>query len=145
MASSASDPAALHRLAVNWETVSEAERAPLRALVERLVRYPCKLAAVPLDDGGIHLVVFSVAANAVKDYLELQPTGAIGVIFHLYDDPDSPEVWRLSDACDDYNASVSVDFESDSESDGSDDSDDSESEEDTAPTGGAGATKAKKA
>lgn len=137
MASSAfTDPAALHRLATRWESVSEADRAPLRALVERLVRYPCKIAAVPLDDGGIHLVVFCVAANAVKDYLELQSTGALGVIFHLYDDPDSPDVWRVSDACDDYNASVSVDFESDSEPDDSD-SDESESEEEA--SGGAGA------
>jgi hypothetical protein len=137
-ASATSDPTVLYRLATNWETVSDTERAPLRILVESLVRYPCKIASVPLDDGGMHLVVFSVEANEVKDYLELQETGAFGVIFHLYDDPDSPDVWRVSDACDDYNASVGVDFESDSEDSDSDD-------EEEACGGAGGAAKIKKA
>jgi hypothetical protein len=111
------DPATLYHIAAHWESVSDAERAPLRTLVGRLVKYSCKIAAMPLEGGAMHLIVFSLAAGAVKDYLELQPTGAIGVVFHLYDDPDSEEVGALSDACDDYNASVSVDFESDSDSD----------------------------
>lgn len=120
------DPAALYHIAAHWESVSDAERAPLRNLVGLLVKYSCKIAAMPLEDGAMHLIVFSLAAGTVKDYLELQPNGAIGVVFHLYDDPDSEEVGALSDACDDYNASVSVDFESDSESesDGSASSDD---------------------
>jgi hypothetical protein len=122
-ATAAADPTALYRLASNWESVPDADRAPLRTLVERLVGYPCKIAAMPLNDGAMHLIVFSVEANAVKDYLELQPTGAMGVVFHLYDDPDSPVVWRISDACDDYNDSHGVEFESDSESDSGSDSD----------------------
>lgn len=130
------DPAALYHIAAHWESVSDAERAPLRTLVECLVRYPCKIAAMPLEGGSMHLIVFSVAAGAVKDYLEIQPNGAIGIIFHLYDDPDSDEVGAISDACDDYNASIDVEFESDSESD-SDDSDDEE--------GDTGGPKAKKA
>jgi hypothetical protein len=42
------------------------------------------------------------------------------VVFHLYDDPDSEEVGRLSDACDDHNAVAGVEFESDDDSSGSD-------------------------
>ena len=110
----------MYDIAKQWEMIGEAERAPLRALVESLVRYPCKIAAMPLEDGSIHLIVFSVAAGAVKDYLEIQQGGAIGVIFHLYDDPDSDDVGRLSDLCDDHNESVGVEFESESDSDGSD-------------------------
>lgn len=112
----------LYEVASRWESATEAERAPLRTLVESLVRYPCKLAAMPLEDGSIHLIVFSVAAGAVKDYLELQPSGAIGVVFHLYDDPDSEEVGRLSDACDDHNEAAGTEFESDSESESDSDS-----------------------
>ena len=111
----------LYEIASQWESVSEAERAPLRAFVESLVRYPCKIAAQPLYGGEVHLIVFNIAAGAVTDYLELQPSGAIGVVFHLYDDPDSDEVGRLSDACDDHNAAAGVEFESDSESSDSDD------------------------
>jgi hypothetical protein len=106
----------LYDLTTRWETASDEERALLRTLVERLVGYPCKIAAMPLDDGTMHLIVFSVTAGAVKDYLELQPSGAIGVVFHLYDDPDSQGVGALSDACDDYNESMEVEFESESES-----------------------------
>jgi hypothetical protein len=111
----------LYDIAQRWENVTEAERMPLRILVEKLVGYPCKIAAVPLDDGTMHLIVFSVSAGAVKDYLELQPSGAIGVVFHLYDDSDSEDVGRLSDACDEYNESMEVEFESDSDSDSSSD------------------------
>lgn len=123
-----SGSASLYEIASRWDTAIDTERAPLRAFVESLVRYPCKIAAQPLDDGGVHLIVFSVAAGAVKDYLELQPSGAIGVVFHLYDDPDSDDVGRLSDACDDHNAAAGVEFESDSEGSDSDDEDDDNSE-----------------
>ena len=125
---SGSSSSSLHEIASRWESATEAERAPLRALVERLVHYPCKLAAMPLEDGSIHLIVFSVAAGAVKDYLELQPSGAIGVVFHLYDDPDSEEVVRLSDVCDDHNEATGIEFDSDSDSNSDSDSEsDSES------------------
>jgi hypothetical protein len=107
----------LYEIAKQWESISESDRAPLRTLVESLVRYPCKLAAMPLEDGSIHLIVFSVAAGSVKDYLELQPSGAIGVVFHLYDDPDSDDVGRLSDACDNHNEAIGTEFDSESDSD----------------------------
>lgn len=117
------DPAVLYHVAEQWESISDNERAPLRNMVSHLVKYSCKIAAMPLEDGTMHLIVFSLAAGAVKDYLELQSNGAIGVVFHLYDDPDSEEVGTLSDMCDDYNVSFGIEFESDSESSDSDDSD----------------------
>ncbi len=113
---SGSGSSSLYEVASRWESAAEEERVPLRTLVESLVRYPCKLAAMPLEDGSIHLIVFSVAAGAVKDYLELQSSGAIGVVFHLYDDPDSDVVGCLSDACDNHNEAAGTEFESDSES-----------------------------
>ena len=124
-----SGSASLYEIASRWDTAIDTERAPLRAFVESLVRYPCKIAAQPLDDGSVHLIVFSVAAGAVKDYLELQPSGAVGVVFHLYDDPDSEEVGRLSDACDDRNAVAGVEFESDSEGTSSDGDGDGDGDE----------------
>ena len=123
-----SGSSSLYEIASRWDTAIDTERAPLRVFIESLVKYPCKIAAQPLYDGEVHLIVFNITTDTVQDYLELQPNGAIGVVFHLYDNPDSEEVGRLSDACDDHNAAAGVEFESDSE--GSDtEGSDSESDE----------------
>jgi hypothetical protein len=101
------------RAAATEET--EAERAALKTAVGRLVGYPCKIAcqAQGAEDGSmewVEIYVFSERRGRVTDYLELQPSGAFGVIFDLYDDPEKPAVGDLSDRCDAYNEEKGLEF-----------------------------------
>lgn len=117
---------------MQWETIEESGRKSLRNLVTELVGYPCKIACTA-NDGCVDLTVFNVKKSKIMDWLELQPSGAIGVIFSLYGDKGSTSkvVLRLSDACDDYNSKLGVAFESDSESDsGEEEESDSGEDED---------------
>jgi len=104
--------------ASNWEFIPDVSRGALRNLVRSLVGYSCKLACVPNEVGGVDIHIFHDKKKRVVDCIEIQPTGAIGVVFEEYDDPDSDAVNRLDAACDNYNLSIGVEFEeSDSESD----------------------------
>ncbi len=76
--------------------------------------------------GSIDIVIFNTKKGAITDWLELQSSGAIGVIFEEYEEPVPSHVDALNDRCDDYNALIGVTFE---ESESEDDSD-SESESD---------------
>ena len=105
----------LYEVAALWETISFEERGPLRKLITELVGYPCKLACKP-NNGSIDIYVFSEKKRAVTDWIEIQPSGALGVIFDMYEDIDMSV---LSDKCIDYNQSIDVEFESDSESESS--------------------------
>ena len=105
----------LYEVAASWETISFEERGPLRKLITELVGYPCKLACKP-NNGSIDIYVFSEKKRAVTDWIEIQPSGALGVIFDMYEDVDMSV---LSDKCIDYNHSIDVEFESDSESESS--------------------------
>jgi hypothetical protein len=75
----------------------------------------------------------------VTDWLELQPSGAIGVIYDNYDDFNKAAMDRLDDVCERYNALNGYEFFSDSEEEESEEED---SEEVAAPSvqaaGGAG-------
>jgi hypothetical protein len=111
----------MYRIAVNWNDLIDEERVPLRTLVERLVGYPCKIAAMPPDDGTVNLVIFSIPSGCIKDYLDIQSSGAIGVAFDLYDETEAEDnaaaLDCLSDACDSYNESIDVEFEDSDNSD----------------------------
>ncbi len=115
-------------IAKRWEKVSDAERAPLKAVVERLVGYPCRLACMP-NTGSVDIYVWCMERQTVCDWLELQPSGAFGVIYDEYDDPNAEAVDAVEDRCDTYNDEIGVEFvsdsesESESESEGSKDSD----------------------
>jgi len=61
--------------------------------------------------------------RVVTDWLELQDTGAIGVVFDSYDRSKKAAMNRLDDVCEHYNAMNGFDF-SDSEEDS--DSDEAE-------------------
>jgi hypothetical protein len=119
--------------ATSWESATDTDRKPLKNLITELVGYPCKLACKP-NNGSVDIFVFSDRKGRVVDWLEIQPSGAIGVVFDQYPNPDAKSVLRLSDACEDYNEKIGVSFESDSESEsdsGSDsETDSSESETD---------------
>ena len=77
----------------------------------------------------VEIYVMSERRGRVTDYLEIQPSGAVGVIFDLYDDPEKPVVGDLSDRCDAYTAREGLEFV---EHDGGSDSDDEEEEDDEA-------------
>ena len=106
----------LFAVASNWETITEEERMPLRTAISKLVGYQCKLSCQP-NHGSVDIYIFSLNANRITDWIEIQPSGALGALFDLY--PAHAQPNRLSDACEDYNESRGVEFESDSdESDG---------------------------
>jgi hypothetical protein len=96
-------------------TATGEQQNALKALVGRLVGYLCKIACVKGED-SVDIYVFSEEKKAVTDWLEMQPTGAVGVIFESYSDPDADVVTAVSDRCDAYNEEIGVDFESDEES-----------------------------
>jgi len=106
--------------ASKWDTLPDVERAPLKNQIIQLVGYDCKLAAEP-NNGSVDLYVWSIKKRKITDWLEIQPSGAIGVIFDQYTDPDAPAVGRLDVACEAYNEKIGVEFEDDEEEDDSTD------------------------
>jgi hypothetical protein len=115
-------------IACRWETAKESERRKVKRWITDLVGYPCKLAC-QVNEGVVDVYVLSEKKGEVADWLEIQPSGAVGVIFDQYPDPDADAVVELSDRCEEYNESTGVVFESDSDSE---DSSDSEAEEEEA-------------
>lgn len=111
--------ATLFELAKNWETVPDADRKPLRDLIVKLVGYPCKLACKE-NDGVVDIYVFNEKKKKVCDWLELQESGAIGVIFDEYPEGVAEAYLdRIDEACETYNESIGAVFEEeDSEEEG---------------------------
>jgi hypothetical protein len=109
MPATSSAPTNYYALAGCWPDASDAERAPFKEFVQELVGYECKLACIA-NDGWVDVYVLSVESGEVSDWLEVQPSGAIGVVFASYPNPEGYGVMRLSDKCDDYNDSMSVVF-----------------------------------
>jgi hypothetical protein len=110
----------LFAIAQGWEQdiVTDEQRSELRNFIRDLVQYPCKIACKE-NNGSVDIYVLSEKKKKVTDWLELQPSGAIGVIFDEYEDPDANAVMLLSERCDDYNDENDIRFESDTESEGS--------------------------
>jgi hypothetical protein len=88
--------------ASKWDTLEDSARQALKKVITDLVGYPCKLACRP-NDGVVDIYVFSMKANKVVDWIEIQPSGAVGVIFDLYGDYHTKAVDRIDDACEAYN------------------------------------------
>ena len=121
-----------YTIACRWETAKDSERRKVKRWITDLVGYPCKLACQP-NEGVVDVYVLSEKKGEVTDWLEIQPSGAVGVIFDQYADPDADAVGELSDRCEDYNESAKLVFVSDSDSEDSE----SESEEEGAKEEGA--------
>jgi hypothetical protein len=118
-------------LAQNWVNETDETRGPFKKWIAGLVGYPCKVACEPNTMGSIDIVVFNIKKNRIADWLEIQPSGAIGVIFEEYENPDALTVSAVNDRCEDYNETIGVEFdESDSEEE-SDSEGESESESDS--------------
>jgi hypothetical protein len=107
-------PPAYYKIATRWEKAKDADRRKVKEWITGLVGYPCKLACQPNED-YIDVYVWSELKGEVTDWLEIQATGAVGVIFDEYPNPDAEELGDLSDRCDAYNESIGVVFESDGE------------------------------
>lgn len=98
------------------DTASEAERTALKDCIREIVGYACKIACEP-NNGNVDIYVYSNAARRVTDWIEMQPSGAMGAIFDMYDDPNM----TCDEACGAYNERLDLTFE-DSDEDSSDSS-----------------------
>ena len=116
----------LFTLALNWETAEE--RGPLKEFITKLVGYECQLACKE-NDGSVDIYVQNAKKKKVTDWIEIQPDGAVGVIFECY---KSKEPTALSDRCEDYNESIKVVFDSDSDSDSEEEEEEDEEKEEAA-------------
>jgi hypothetical protein len=135
--------AALYEVARRWNDATDDERRPLKDLVARLVGYPCKVACQSREEDEEHrrveIFVLSDRTGDIDDFLELQPSGAIGLIYDQYDDPDEKRVVNVDDRCENYNEGLGLVFEEHSDSEdgdedeGSEGSDDEETKEAEAP------------
>lgn len=119
----------LFRIAVLGAAASEAERTRLKDQITRLVGYSCMISCHP-NHGAVDIYVMCSKKRVVTDWLELQDTGAIGVVFDSYDRSKKAAMNRLDDVCEHYNVMNGFDF--------SDSEEDSDSEEEAAAVAGAG-------
>lgn len=122
----------LFNVAKRWDKIHDSERNGLRSLITQLVGYSCKLACQPNDFGGVDIFVFSISAGAIMDWIEIQPTGALGVIWGEYVDEGASALRRLDRACRAYNAQYGLAYEE------CEDSTDASSTEDEAEDEGEG-------
>jgi hypothetical protein len=101
-------------IASRWETASNADRSRFKTFIGGLVGYKCKVAC-EANNGSVDIFVLSGRTGDIQDFLEIQKTGAIGVVFEQYEDHGSRVVESLNSACEDYNESIDAEFVSDSE------------------------------
>ena len=104
----------LFRIAMSSVSSSEADRTKLKDQITRLVGYPCMISCHS-NHGSVDIYVMSMKKRIVTDWLELQPSGAIGVIYDNYDDFNKAAMERLDDVYERYNALNGYEFFSDSE------------------------------
>lgn len=91
--------------------------------------YPCKVAC-QVNHESVDIFVQSNRTGEIEDFLELQPTGAIGVIYDQYEDPDAPTVVAVDNRCEEYNSGLGVEFAEDSDAEDEGDEDEGDSDED---------------
>jgi hypothetical protein len=121
----------IYRICAEWDTAPDAERRVAKAFFARFIKYSFKMACVPSTEEDaaecpvpfVEIYIQSDKRGRVTDWLEIQATGALGVVFGEYRDPDAPEVGAMSDACDDFNEAAGLEF---AEHTGSDDEDEEE-------------------
>lgn len=107
-----------YKIASEWETdaLSDADRTALKDFVTTLVGYPCKIACK--NTGlSVDIYVYSEKKKRVIDWIEIQSTGALGVIYDNYKEGVSTD--KLDAACEGYNTLSGVTFEDSSSESGS--------------------------
>ena len=106
----------LFTIASSWDTCEDSDRVPLRAVVTSLVGYDCKIAC-NANNGSVDIVILSIKTNSVTDWLEIQKSGAFGVIYEMYETSGShPDQIQTQMRCDEYNYTLQEEFYSGSES-----------------------------
>jgi hypothetical protein len=106
----------LFTVANEFETASVEDRTKLKEVIRGIVGYACKIACKS-NNGCVDIYVYSELRNRVTDWIEIQPSGAIGVIFDMYDDPDSKAVGLCDTACCEYNNERDLEFDDESDDD----------------------------
>jgi len=108
-----------YKIASEWESdsISVADKTALKEFVRGLVGYPCKIACKTTDD-TLDIYVYSEKKRKVTDWIEIQPSGAIGVIYDFYNEGVNTD--KLDDACEAYNKKNGLEFADDSDSDDAD-------------------------
>ena len=104
------------QIASAWETdtISVEDKQTLKDFITGLVGYPCKIACASNDE-CVDIYVYSEKKRKVTDWIEIQATGAVGVIYDLYNKGDSTD--KLDDVCESYNEKNGFVFADDSDSD----------------------------
>lgn len=103
----------LYEIACRWEQerTTREEREQLKTVVARLVGYPVRVACDPHEDGVDILVQRADRGSGdIEDILEIQPSGAIGIVIDD-DHPLDRRSQRIQEECDDYNAEHGVEIE----------------------------------
>jgi hypothetical protein len=112
------------KIASEWDTITDAEKTDLKTFVKGIVGYSCKIACKLSEEGTRDIYVFSEKKQKVTDWLEIQESGAIGVIYDFYDEAVSTD--KLEQACDTYNTANNLVFDFGSDSDSEEESEDDE-------------------
>jgi hypothetical protein len=117
-----------YKIASEWETATDADKTNLKAFIKGVVGYSCKIACKISEEKTVDIYVFSEKKQKVTDWIEIQESGAIGVIYDFYD--EEVLIDKLEKACDSYNNSNNLVFEfgSDSSNNGEDEEVDEDSD-----------------
>jgi len=117
------------KIASEWETATDVDKNELKTFIIGIVGYPCKIACKISEEGTHDIYVFSEKKKRVTDWIEIQESGAVGVIYDFYEAGVSTD--RLEAACDAYNTNNNLVYDDGSDSDEAE-SDSDESEEENA-------------
>jgi hypothetical protein len=117
-----------YKIASEWEsdTITVADKTSLKEFVMGLVGYPCKIACKRAEE-TLDIYVFSEKKKKVTDWIEIQSSGAVGVIYDFYNEGVNTD--KLDDACEAYNKANGLTFEEDSESESDEEDEDDDDDE----------------
>ena len=121
-----------YKIASEWETdaITVTDKTALKEFVMGLVGYPCKIACKTAED-TLDIYVYSEKKKKVTDWIEIQPSGAVGVIYDFYNEGVNTD--KLDDACEAYNTKNGLEFMEEPDSDSESESDAEENGDDEEP------------
>jgi len=102
------------KIASEWESATDADKNELKTFIIGIVGYPCKIACKVSEEGTHDIYVFSEKKKRVTDWIEIQESGAVGVIYDFYEAGVSTD--RLETACETYNTANNLAFDEGSDS-----------------------------
>lgn len=107
----------MYQIAANWESDTQTieDKTKLKGFISELVGFPCKISCKTTEE-TVDIYVYSEKKKAVVDWIEIQPSGAVGVIYDYY--PDNVSVDKIESICDTYNTAHGLIFQDDSDEEG---------------------------